>query len=174
MAEPFLGEIKFFSFNWPPKYWALCNGSLLPIAQNQALFSLLGTTFGGNGVTTFALPDLRGRVPMHPNGTAPQGVQGGVENVTLNTTQIPMHNHAVMVSSKTNGAQEEFENAVVALGAIGTAAANVYAPATAGSPQPLTPNMVSTAGGTQAHTNCQPSLVGNYCIALNGIYPSRN
>jgi microcystin-dependent protein len=174
MAEPFIGEIKYFSFAWPPKNWALCNGAQLAIAQNQALFSLLGTTFGGNGITTFALPDLRGRVPMHPGSSTPQGAQSGVENVTLNSTQLPAHNHQVMVSSKTNGSQEEYLNAVIGLGAVGTTAANVYAPASAGALQPLIPNMVSSAGGNQPHTNLQPSLVGNFCIALAGIYPSRN
>lgn len=174
MAEPFIGEIKFFSFAFPPKNWAPCNGQQLSIAQNQALFSLLGTAFGGNGVTTFGLPDLRGRVPMHSGPSAQQGATGGVENVTLIPPQLPAHNHQVMVSSKTNGSQEEYENAVIALGAVGTNPANVYAPASAGALQPLTPGTVSPAGGNQPHTNLQPSLVGNYCIALAGIYPSRN
>jgi microcystin-dependent protein len=174
MAEPFIGEIKFFSFNFPPRNWALCDGRLLSIAQFQALFSLLGTTFGGDGRTTFGVPDLRGRAPMHPGPNTPQGAQGGVENVTLNSTQIPAHNHQVMVSSQTNGTQNDFENAVIAVAAITSGTANVYAPANAGAPQPLTPNMVSSTGGNQAHTNLQPSLVGNFCIALNGIYPSRN
>lgn len=174
MAEPFVGEIKFFSFPFPPKNWAPCNGQQLSIAQNQALFSLLGTAFGGNGVTTFGLPDLRGRVPMHSGPSAQQGAAGGVENVTLISPQMPAHNHQVMVSSKTNGSQEEYANAVIALGAVGTNPANVYAPASAGALQPLTPAAVSPAGGNQPHTNLQPSLVGNYCIALTGIYPSRN
>lgn len=174
MAEPFVGEIKFFSFPFPPKNWAPCNGQQLSIAQNQALFSLLGTTFGGNGVTTFGLPDLRGRVPMHSGPSAQQGATGGVENVTLISPQMPAHTHQVMVSSKTNGSQEEYANAVIALGAVGTTPANVYAPANSGALQPLTPAMVSSAGGNQPHTNLQPSLVGNYCIALTGIYPSRN
>lgn len=178
MAEPFIGEIKFFSFPFPPKNWALCNGQQLSIAQNQALFSLLGTAFGGNGVTTFGLPDLRGRVPMHPGPGTQQGVTGGVENVTLNSTQIPAHNHQVMVSSKTNGSEEAYENAVIGLGVLANTdpatPANVYAPASAGALLPLTPAMVSSAGGNQPHTNLQPSLVGNFCIALSGIYPSRN
>lgn len=174
MAEPFIGEIKFFSFQFPPKNWAPCDGRQLSIAQNQTLFSLLGTQFGGNGTTTFAVPDLRGRVPMHSGPAAPQGTAGGVENVTLISPQIPAHNHQVMVSSKTNGSQEEYENAVIALGAVGTNPANVYAPANAGALQPLTPAMVSSTGGNQPHTNLQPSLVGNYCIALAGVYPSRN
>lgn len=174
MAEPFIGEIKFFSFAFPPKNWAPCNGQQLSIAQNQALFSLIGTTFGGNGTTTFALPDLRGRAPMHSGPTTPQGATGGVENVTLISPQLPAHNHEVMVSSKTNGSQEEYENAVIALGAIGANPANVYAPANAGTLQPLTPAMVSSTGGSQPHTNLQPSLVGNFCIALAGVFPSRN
>jgi microcystin-dependent protein len=174
MAEQFIGEVRIFSFQFNPKNWALCNGALLPIAQNQALFSLIGTTFGGDGRTTFGLPDLRGRAPMHPNGVSPQGVKAGVETVTLNSTQMPAHNHQVKVSSQTNGSQEEYENAVIALGVVGTTPANVYAPASAGALQPLVPAMVSSAGGNQAHTNLQPSLVGNFCIALNGTFPSRN
>jgi microcystin-dependent protein len=169
MAEPFIGEIKFFSFAFPPKNWAPCNGQQLAIAQNQALFSLLGTTFGGNGVTTFALPDLRGRVPMHSGSTTPQGATGGVENVTLNITQIPTHAHQVNASD-TAGSQKDFNNAIFADGS--SADAKLYeAP---GALQNLNPAMVSNAGGNQPHTNLQPSLVGNYCIALAGIYPSRN
>lgn len=174
MAEPFLGEIKYFSFGYAPKNWAPCQGQLVSIAQNQALFSLLGVTFGGNGTTTFALPDLRGRVAMHPSASTPQGAQGGVENVTLNSTQIPTHNHQVMVSSKTNGSLDTFDNAVIALGAAGTTPANVFAPASAGTLQPLKADMVGSTGSNQPHSNLQPSLVGNYCIALNGIYPSRD
>lgn len=178
MADPFIGEIKLLSFSFPPKNWAPCNGQQLAIAQNQALFSLLGTTFGGNGVTTFGLPDLRGRVPMHSGPTAPQGTTGGVENVTLNATQVPAHTHSVNVSSKTNGSLEPYENAVIALGVIAgsdpVAPANIYAPANAGALQPLTPGMVSSVGGNQAHSNLQPSLVTNFCISLAGIYPSRN
>jgi microcystin-dependent protein len=146
----------------------------LPIAQNQALFSLLGTTFGGDGITTFGLPDLRGRVPRHPDSSNPQGAKAGVENVTLNATQVPQHTHSVMVSSKTNGSQDEYENAVIGLGVVGTTAANVYAPASAGATQALIPNTVSAVGGNQPHTNLQPSLVTNFCISLAGIYPSRN
>lgn len=178
MAEPFIGEIKFFSFAFPPRNWAPCNGQQLAIAQNQALFSLIGTTFGGNGTTTFALPDLRGRVPMHSGPGAQQGTTGGVENVTLISPQLPTHNHEVMVSSKTNGSEEAYENAVIGLGVLANTdpatPANVYAPANTGALQPLTPAMVSSNGGSQPHTNLQPSLVGNYCIALAGTYPSRN
>jgi microcystin-dependent protein len=174
MAEPFLGEIKFLSFAYAPKNWALCNGQQLAINQNQALFSLLGTTFGGNGVSTFALPDLRGRVPMHPSSASPQGTLAGVENVTLDSTQIPAHNHSVGASSKTKGSLNNYENAVIAVASGPGDTANIYAPASAGTPQPLTPNMVSSTGGNQPHTNLQPSLVGNFCIALAGVFPSRN
>jgi microcystin-dependent protein len=178
MADPFIGEIKLLSFSFPPKNWAPCNGQQLSIAQNQALFSLLGTTFGGNGITTFGLPDLRGRVPRHPDSNNPQGAQAGVERVMLNATQVPAHTHSVNVSSKTNGSLEPYENAVIALGVIaGTnppTAANIYAPANAGATQALTPNMVSSVGGNQMHSNLQPSLVTNFCISLAGIYPSRN
>ncbi|HEX5056964.1 MAG TPA: tail fiber protein [Gammaproteobacteria bacterium] len=177
MADPFIGEIRLLSFSYPPKNWAPCSGQLLSIAQNQALFSLLGTTFGGDGITTFGLPDLRGRVPRHPDNSNPQGAKAGVENVTLNATQVPPHTHQVMVSSKTNGSQDEYENAVIGLGLLASAnpqvPANVYAPANAGATQALTPGTVSSVGGNQPHTNLQPSLVTNFCISLAGIYPSR-
>ncbi len=178
MSDPFVGEIRLLSFSFPPRYWAPCNGQQLSIAQNQALFSLLGTTFGGNGVTTFGLPDLRGRVPRGPDNNNPQGATAGVESVTLNATQVPAHTHSVNVSSKTNGSQEEYLNAVIGLGYLANATppapANIYAPASAGATQALTPNTVSSVGGNQPHSNLQPSLVTNFCIALQGIYPSRN
>lgn len=169
MAEPFIGEIKFFSFDWPPRNWVPCDGRLLAIAQSQALFSLIGTTFGGNGTTNFAVPDLRGRVPRHSSATTQQGVKEGTENVTLLLSQIPMHNHMVQASS-TAGSQKEFENAVFA--AASDEDGKLYA--APGAQQTLSPNTVSTTGGSQAHPNCQPSLVGNFCIAINGIFPSRN
>ena len=176
MSDPFIGEIRLLSFSFPPKNWLPCNGQQLAINQNQALFSLLGTTFGGNGVTTFAVPDLRGRVPRGPDSNNPQGAQAGVENVTLNATQVPQHTHAVMVSSKTIGSQDDYTNAVIGLGQLVSAdpptAANVYAPA--GALQPLTPGTISSVGGNQPHTNLQPSLVTNFCISLAGIWPSRN
>ena len=169
MAEPFIGEIKFFSFSFSLRNWAPCDGRLIPISQNQALFSLIGTQFGGDGVTAFALPDLRGRAPLHPNAQTHQGTLAGEENVRLNLNQIPSHSHTVN-ASKTAGTQEEYEDAVLA--AVSNTEAKLYA--RGDSLQPLNANTVSPAGGSQPHSNCQPSLVGNYCIALNGIFPSRN
>lgn len=169
MSEPFIGEIRFFSFQFSPKSWAFCDGRQLPISQYQALFSLIGTTFGGNGTTTFALPDLRGRVAMHPNGNTPQGASGGLENVTLLSDQLPTHNHMVPASS-TTGTLKAYEQSVFAA-ASGTDT-KLYA--TPGSLQTLIPTMISATGGSQPHENCQPSAVGNYCIALMGLFPSRN
>lgn len=172
MAEPFLGEIKYFAFGYAPRNWAPCDGQIMAISQNQALFALLGSAFGGDGVTTFALPDLRGRTAMHPGTNLPQGAMGGVENVTLTPNQIPTHNHQVMVASKSPGSIEEFKDSVIGEGALGSELTNVYAPASAGRLQPLTPKMVQPTGGGQPHSNMQPSLVGNFCIALAGVYPS--
>ncbi|MEX1033825.1 MAG: tail fiber protein [Cellvibrionaceae bacterium] len=169
MAEPFVGEVKFFSFNWPPRNWVPCDGRLLPIAQNQALFALLGNTFGGDGTTNFAVPDLRGRVPMHTNANTPQGTKNGTETVALNLSQMPSHSHLVKASN-TTGTVEDFEGAVFA--AASRKNSKIYAQSD--SLQPLDPNTVSPTGSSQPHSNCQPSLVGNYCIAINGIFPSRS
>jgi len=173
MSDNFLGEIKLLPYDWPPKGWAPCDGRLLAISTNQALFSLLGITYGGNGTTTFALPDLRGRVPIHPNLSAGvvQGAVGGVENVTLLLNNLPAHNHGVSAST-TQGDNQTFENNYIAGAKNGTADVNVYG--SAASLQALNPASVSNTGGGQAHGNCQPSLVLNYCIATQGIYPSRN
>jgi microcystin-dependent protein len=167
VAEPFIGQIILVGFNFPPRGYALCNGQLLSIAQNTALFSLLGTMYGGNGQTTFALPDLRGRVPNHA-GQGPglssytQGQVGGVETVALTSAQLAPHTH-----SQPATAGDETTNrpngAVPARG-------GVYANTPDGS------NLAAStsAGGGQPHTNVQPYLTLNYCIALEGIYPSRN
>jgi microcystin-dependent protein len=173
MSDFFIGEIKLLPYNWAPKYWAPCDGRQLAISTNQALFSLLGTTYGGNGVTTFALPDLRGRVPVHPNVGAglPQGAVGGVENVTLLLNNLPAHNHMVAANT-TQGNNQTFANNYVAGAQIAGADVNLY-----GAPnnlQTLNPASVSNTGGSQPHQNCQPSLVLSYCIAIQGIYPSRN
>ena len=173
MSDFFLGEIKLLPYNWAPKYWTLCAGQLLPINTNQALFSLLGTTYGGDGINNFALPDLRGRVPVHPNVSAglPQGSKAGVENVTLVPNNLPVHNHLVMASSTAG------DTTVVAgnnIAAANNAAGEVNLYGSAASLQGLDPATVSSTGGNQAHENCQPSLVMNYCIATQGIYPSRN
>lgn len=171
MSDHFLGEIKLLPYEWAPKYWALCAGQLLPINTNQALFSLLGTTYGGDGVTTFALPDLRGRTALHPSPSVVQGAKIGQENVTLTTANLPTHNHAVAVST-TAGNSTAFTNNFIAAASNAGTAVNLYGAAT--SLQALDPASVANTGGGQAHENCQPSLVMSYCIALQGIFPSRN
>jgi microcystin-dependent protein len=166
VADPFLGEIKMFGGNFAPNGWAMCNGQLLPIVQNSALFSLLGTTYGGDGIQTFALPDLRGRVPLH-FGQGPGlsnyslGDRSGEETVTLNTNQIPAHQHAQPATAAEEGTNRP-GSAVPAKG-------GVYAAATDGTTMaPTTP-----AGGSQPHDNRQPYLGLNFIIALQGIYPPR-
>jgi microcystin-dependent protein len=166
MAEPFLAEIRIMSFNYAPRSWAMCDGQLLPINQNQALFSLLGTTFGGNGQTNFALPDLRGRVPIHVGSGHTLGGSGGEQVHTLSISEIPTHVHTVQASSSP-GDNPNPANAVLA------------SPLNAsyGSPGALTslnPSTVSNVGGSQAHENMQPYLVLNFSIALQGIFPSPN
>ena len=171
MSDFFLGEIKLLPYEWPPKGWALCAGQLLSIASNQALFSLIGTTYGGNGTTTFGLPDLRGRVPAHPSPSTPQGTVDGFENVTLNLGNLPAHNHLVSATT-TAGNNIAFDGNYIASGANNSGAVTVYGDAS--NLQPLIPASVSSVGGNQPHENCQPSLVLNYCIAITGIFPSRN
>ncbi|BDU71959.1 phage tail protein [Mesoterricola silvestris] len=172
MSDPFLGEIRPVSFPYAPKNWALCNGQFLPINQNQALFSLLGTTYGGNGVTTFALPDLRGRVPMHLGPTHTQGERGGEEFHPLTTAELPSHSHQVQVH---RGAADSLAPTGNYLADTGAAEPS-YA---AGDPNvALHPNSVGAAGGSggaaQPHENRQPFLVLNFCMALAGVFPSRN
>jgi microcystin-dependent protein len=169
MAEPFLGEVKIVSFNFAPKGWALCNGQLLPINQNQALFALLGTTYGGNGQTNFGLPNLQGRAPAHLGGGHTQGQAAGEEAHTLSVAEIPAHNHA--------GASKDFATATTPAGNMlgakaGRFGANIYAPAA--NLTPLHPSSVGATGGSQAHNNMQPYLVLNFVIALQGIFPSQN
>ena len=166
MSEPFLSEIKIVSFNFPPKGWALCNGQFLPINQNQALFALLGTTYGGNGQTTFALPNLRGRVPIHFGAAHDLGEAAGSTSVTVNIQQLPTHMHAVMVNSVAGNSSANPSNNFLGN------ANNMYA-----APQNLTtmnPGTVSSVGGSQPHNNMMPYLVLNFIIALQGIFPSRN
>ena len=164
MSEPFLSEIKVVSFNFPPKGWALCNGQFLPINQNQALFALLGTTYGGNGQTTFALPNLRGRVPIH-FGAHDLGEAAGSTSVTVNIQQLPTHLHALQATNN-NGAAASPVGAV--LGAVNNAYSNPTALTT------INPATVTSVGGSQPHNNMMPYLVLNFIIALQGIFPSRN
>lgn len=166
MSEPFLSEIKLVSFNFPPKGWALCNGQFLPINQNQALFALLGTTYGGNGQTTFALPNLRGRVPIHEGNGHTLGEAAGSTSVTVNIQQLPTHTHGLM-ASQTDGDTPSPTNTVLA-----ATPAKVYGPAA--SLTTLNPINVSNVGGSQPHNNMMPYLVLNFIIALQGIFPSQN
>lgn len=166
MSEQFVGEIRMFGLNYAPRGWALCNGQLLAINQNQALFALLGTTYGGNGVTTFALPDLRGRVPVHVGNGIVLGQSAGEENHTLTQPEIPVHTHLISGSGATVSEASP-------AGSIW--AASVENPYKASAPD-TTMNAASmgAAGGSQPHSNMQPYLTINYCIALEGIFPSRN
>ena len=165
MAEPFLSEIRIMSFNFPPKGWALANGQLLPINQNQALFSLLGTVYGGDGRVNFALPNLRGRVPIHMGNGHTLGEAAGSTSVTVNIQQLPTHTHPVMATN-TAATLDDPSNSV-----LGQAGGNMY-----GGVSSLTtmgPNAVSSVGGSQPHTNMMPYLTLNFCIALQGIFPSQ-
>lgn len=167
MAEPFLSEIRIMSFNFAPKGWALCNGQLLPINQNQALFSLLGTTFGGDGRVNFALPDLRANVPIHVGNGHTLGERGGEQAHTLSISEIPTHVHAAQGSSNDGAA------AVPSGGLLAKAApANPYNSPT--NLVALNPATLANVGGSQAHINTQPFLTLNFCIALQGIFPSQN
>lgn len=172
MSEPFIAQIMMFGGNFAPRGWALCNGQLLPIAQNTALFSLLGTTFGGNGQTTFALPDLRGRVPIHP-GQGPGlssydlGQQSGVENTTLTVNQMPAHSHTATLRASTQPANDTLPtgNYLADGGAYQTATNTT-----------MNANAVTggIAGGSQPFSILQPYTCVNFIIALEGIFPSRN
>ncbi len=169
MSTPYLAEIRMTSFQFAPKGWALCNGQLLPINQNQALFALLGTQYGGNGIQNFALPNLQGRVPMHFSGTHLQGVPGGEESHALTAAEMPAHVHALRASSK--AAASSSPNGGV-LAALGRGATPAYAGAT--NLVPLNPQAITASGGGQPHENRPPYLTLNFIIALAGIFPSRN
>ena len=186
MSEPFLGEIKVISFNFPPKGWAFCNGQLLPINQNQALFALLGTTYGGNGTTTFGLPDLRGRVPVgwgQGNGLSNYnlGEKGGEEGHTLILNEMGPHNHSLngdTASPATNNTNMP-STSVVLGNTIGTVsgsanAFNLYLYASGTPAGTLDAHSIGNTGGNLPHPNIMPYLALNFCIALQGIFPSRN
>ncbi len=166
MAEPFLSELRIMSFNFAPKGWAMCNGQLLPINQNQALFSLLGTMYGGNGQTNFALPDLRGRAPVHVGGGFIQGQRGGEEAHTLTQQELPAHTHLLQASSAPANTPSPAGNVLA------TTANAIYGGPT--NLATLVPGSVSNVGGNQAHENRQPYLALTFCIALQGIFPSQN
>jgi len=168
MSSPYLSEIRMFSFGFAPRGWVACNGQILPINQYAALFSLLGTTFGGNGVNTFALPNLQGRVPLHmgtaTGGSYSEGQVGGSAGITLNSGQMAMHTHIVQANSSANS-NVPSGNAVPGGGGV-----QAY-----GNPPntPMNANITGMAGGSLQHPNLQPYLVVNFCIAISGIFPSR-
>ena len=173
--EPFIGQICLFGFNYAPRGWATCDGQIIPIAQNSALFALLGTTYGGNGQTTFALPDLRGRVAIH-QGQGPglsqhtMGEMSGSEQVTLLQTQMPQHNHLMQVSDQP-ASQSSPANHILAVPGVNGEPLSAYGT----SPDAVAdPRSIGMAGGNQPHQNMQPYLTMNYCIALEGVFPSRN
>jgi microcystin-dependent protein len=179
MSDPYIGEIRLISFNFAPKYWALCNGQLLPINQNQALFSLLGTTYGGNGQTTFALPNLQSRLPIHFGigpGLSPyvMGQVSGSTAITLNLTQIPSHSHVLNVTSA--AASTTAIGSTVLPAAPTAANASLYAipGSPALEPQTMASGTIGIGGGSQPHNNLMPSLTVNFAICLLGIFPSQN
>lgn len=173
MSEPFLAEVRIVGFNFAPRGWAFCDGQILPINQNQSLYSLLGTTYGGDGKTSFALPDLRGRVPIHvgrSNGGADHrlGQKSGEETHTLSAAEMPQHNHVLQASADAASARTAgghvFANADISA---------YRAPANAAA-QSMNAGTLTSVGGSQAHENMQPYLALNFCIALRGLFPSRN
>lgn len=166
--ESYIGQICLFGFNFAPNGWAHCNGQLMSIAQNSALFSLLGTTYGGDGVNTFALPNLQGRVPIHQDNNHEIGERGGIEEVTLNISQMPTHTHV----GRINATEEEASSQIASSRML----SQVQIYASGGADETLSPAALSIlpAGDSLPHTNMQPYLTVNYCICLNGIYPSRS
>jgi microcystin-dependent protein len=171
MADPFVAEIRIFPFNFAPRGWAFCNGQIMPISQNTALFSLLGTTYGGNGMSTFALPDLQGRAPMHP-GQGPGlslhflGETDGSDFVTLLETEIPSHSHTLSASTADSNSQSADQQQYAA----GVGVAMYAAP---GATVPLSPRSLTPAGGSLPHNNMQPYLTLSFNIALQGVFPPR-
>ncbi len=166
MAQPYVGEIRIFGGNFAPAGWMFCEGQLLPISENETLFQLIGTTYGGDGQETFALPDLRGRLPVHQGNGFILAETGGAEEITLTVNQIPAHSHPFIASSAAGGSSNAGNNTLA------TSVGNLYFSSPASSPGTMSPSMVSPVGGSQPHTNFQPYLCLNYIISLFGIFPS--
>ena len=165
MAEPFLSEIRMMSFDYPPKGWAFCNGGLLPINQNQALFSLLGTTFGGDGRVNFALPDFRGRTPIHVGSSHSLGERGGEQAHTLTVAELPTHTHILVAATETGTSAIPTGNQL-------STSANYEQYRAPTNLTAMHPGSVASVGGSQAHLNMQPFLTVSFCIAQQGIFPS--
>ncbi|MCA9972192.1 MAG: phage tail protein [Anaerolineales bacterium] len=165
MSEPFLAEIRMFGFTFAPRGWALCDGQILPIAQNQSLYSLLGTTYGGDGRTSFALPDLRGRTPIHVSTQHPLGQHSGSETHTLTAREMPTHAHAALASSAAANDPMPEKHVLAQADQLYNAATNLV---------DMNAASLTLTGGGQAHDNMQPYQVISFCIALQGLFPSRN
>jgi len=168
MAEPFLSEIRIMSFVFAPKGWALCNGQLLPINQNQALFSLLGTTYGGDGRVNFGLPDLRARTPIHMGGGHTLGERGGEQAHTISISELPTHTHVANATTATATTNTPTSSLLLAQ----STNSQLYGPPS--NLQAMSPAAITNVGGSQAHLNMQPFLTLSFCIALQGIFPSQN
>lgn len=176
MTQPYIGQIQPFAFNFAPKNWAMCNGQIMAVQQNAALFSLLGIMYGGNGTTTFALPDLRSRVPMHAGtfvgNSYVQGQSAGAENVSLTSATTPMHNHMMMGTTSPGTSALPADGNIFATSTGGTGTPdNFYGPPP--TTMALNPTAVGLTGGNQPHSNIQPYLAINWCISLAGVFPSR-
>lgn len=168
MSEPFLAEVRMVGFNFAPRGWALCDGQILPINQNQSLYSLIGTTYGGDGRTSFALPDLRGRTPIAVSGEHSEGQKGGEEIHTLTANEIPSHKHTVYATADNATAGQPGGKTLA------NARERTYAPYDVGNKVAMAPDFLANAGGSQGHNNMQPYLTVNFCIAIQGLFPSRN
>ena len=176
MADPFISEIRMFGFNWAPRGWSLCDGQILQINQNQALYSLLGTAFGGDGRTTFGLPDLRGRTPVHPDAgeVYSRGQKGGVENVTLTQLEMPNHTHVLKATEEENDGSASYEGAYFCKSEDTRGGPDGVAYGAPSKLVALNAQTVSPVGGGSSHTNVQPFQTVSFCISMLGLFPSRN